>query len=192
MFDVAIVSMALMITTPLFLIIAMLIKIDSEGRVFFIQERAGKSGKPFKFLKFRTMVENAEHIGLGKLAAEDDPRITRTGKFLRGWTLDELPQFINILRGEMSLVGPRPVPMYQIQQYNDFQKRRLEVPPGLISIVDIKGRNLVPWEKRFEYDAWYVDHQSLWLDLKILFIGFFAVISRRGIYGEGGVNKPPK
>lgn len=184
---------ALLFLSPLFLIIAILIKIDSKGSVFFVQDRMGRDGKLFKFLKFRTMVENAENIGLGLAVSKDDFRITRVGKFLREYTLDELPQLFNVLKGEMSLVGPRPLPRYQNENIisGPLWQKRLSVKPGLICLVDIKGRALVSWEKRLEYDAWYVDNWSLWLDFKILFLGFFAVLSKKGIYGKEGINKPP-
>jgi lipopolysaccharide/colanic/teichoic acid biosynthesis glycosyltransferase len=182
--------MTLILILPLFLIIALLIKLDSSGPVFFSQKRVGIGGKIFSFLKFRTMINNAENIGLGLGSAENDPRITKIGRFLREWTLDEIPQFINVLKGEMSLVGPRPIPKPEINnpKIKELWEKRIKVKPGLVSLVDIKGRNLVPWEKRFEYDAWYIDNQSLWLDFKILILGFLAVLSRKGVYGKGGVN----
>ena len=191
--DFIISLIALIILSPLFLFISILIKLDSKGQVFFKQERLGKNGKIFKIWKFRTMIENAENIGLGLASAENDFRITKIGKFLRKWTLDELPQLINIIKGEMSLVGPRPLPKYQNQDslLNELWQKRLLAKPGLICLVDIKGRGLVSWEKRLEYDAWYVDNWSLWLDFKILILGFFAVLSRKGVYGKDGVNLPP-
>ena len=191
--DIILASGALIILFPFFVIIAILIKIDSKGPVFFIQERVGKNGKPFNFIKFRTMVENAELMGLKESAHENDPRITRIGKFLREWTIDEAPQFINVLKGDMSLVGPRPLSAYNSGNTPEMKKmwqKRISVKPGLVSLVDMKGRNLVPWEKRFEYDLWYIDNQSFWLDLKILVLGFFSVISRKGVYGKEGINKP--
>lgn len=180
----------LMITSPLFLVLAVLIKLDSKGPVFFKQERAGKDGKPFLMYKFRSMVDKAEKLGLGQAVIIGDPRITRMGKFLRDWTLDEWPQLINVLKGEMSLVGPRPLPLSQTATFNDFQKKRLRVKPGMVSLVDVRGRNLVPWPKRFEMDVWYVDNWSLWLDLKILFSVPRIVLGREGIYGQEGINKP--
>ena len=191
--DIILASGALIILFPFFVIIAILIKIDSKGPVFFIQERVGKNGKPFNFIKFRTMVENAESMGLKESAHENDPRITKIGKFLREWTIDEAPQFINVLKGDMSLVGPRPLSAYNSGNTPEMKKmwqKRISVKPGLVSLVDMKGRNLVPWEKRFEYDLWYIDNQSFWLDLKILVLGFFSVISRKGVYGKEGINKP--
>jgi lipopolysaccharide/colanic/teichoic acid biosynthesis glycosyltransferase len=190
--DIVLSSVAIIILSPFLVIIAILIKSDSKGPVFFIQERVGQDGKPFNFFKFRTMIDNAEKIGLKEGASEDDPRITKIGKFLREWTIDESPQFVNILKGDMSLVGPRPLSAYNSGTTPEMEKlwqKRITIKPGLVSIVDIKGRNLVPWQKRFEYDAWYIDHQSLWLDLKILVLGFFAVLGRKGVYGEGGTNK---
>lgn len=181
----------LVLLSPFFTLTAILIKMDSRGTVFFKQKRVGKNGKIFTMLKFRTMVENAENIGLGLASAENDPRITKIGKFLREWTLDEWPQLVNVIKGEMSLVGPRPLPQYKDVILNELWQKRLSVKPGLICLVDIKGRGLVPWEKRLEYDAWYTDNWSLWLDFKILFLGFFAVLSRKGVYGEDGVNLPP-
>lgn len=190
--DLVISLLGFVVTLPLFLIIAVLIKMDSRGAVLFRQKRVRENGKTFNFLKFRTMVEGAEYLGFGIRIIKDDVRITKIGKFLREWTLDELPQLLNILKGDMSLVGPRPLPPYQAQdkKLKDLWNKRLSIKPGLISIVDIKGRNLVSWQKRLEYDAWYVDNASFWLDLKILVLGFFVVLSRKGVYGEGGENKP--
>lgn len=192
--DVTLSVFAIIIFSPFYLIIPMLIKLDSKGPVFFVQQRLGENSKPFKFLKFRTMVQNAQSIGLGIGVSKDDFRITRVGKFLREWTLDELPQLFNVLRGQMSLVGPRPLPSYPNQNYfsEELWGKRLSVKPGLICLVDIKGRALVEWKERLEYDAWYADNWSLWLDFKILFLGFFAVLSRRGVYGKEGINKPPE
>lgn len=193
--DFAITLIAVVILAPVFLLIALLIKLDSNGPVLFVQKRLGKNSKPFKFLKFRTMIENAQNMGLGLTVSKNDFRITKIGRFLREWTLDELPQLFNVLKGDMSLVGPRPLPQYQNQSAfsKELWQKRLLIKPGLICLVDIKGRGLVEsWEKRLEYDIWYVDNWSLWLDFKILFLGFFAVLSRRGVYGEGGVNKPPE
>ncbi len=192
-FDFIVAFIGLVLLMPLFICIAVLIKLDSNGPVFFKQKRLGKNGKMFSVWKFRTMVENAENIGLRLASAKNDPRITRVGKFLREWTLDEWPQLINILKGEMSLVGPRPLPRYENQDDSPgtMWQKRLLAKPGLICLVDIKGRGLVPWGKRLEYDVWYVDNWSLWLDFKILILGFFAVLSRRGVYGEDGTNSLP-
>jgi len=172
-----------------FAIIAVAIKLDSEGPVFFRQERVGKDGKLFKPWKFRTMVEGAVNKGLRYNVAEDDPRITRVGRFLREWSLDELPQLMNVLKGEVSIVGPRPTLKYQVDRYNDFQRRRLLAKPGITGWAVIHGRNLLSWEERITYDVWYVDHWCLGLDLWIMLKTLWIVlITREGVYGKGGVN----
>lgn len=193
--DFIVALIAVVILIPLFLLIALLIKLDSKGHALFAQERLGKNGRPFKFLKFRTMVENAQNMGPGLAVSKDDFRITRIGKFLRESTLDELPQLFNILRGEMSLVGPRPLPQYKNQGIfpDTLWQKRWSIKPGLICLVDIKGRGLVSsWKERLEYDIWYVENWSFWLDFKILVLGLIAVLSRRGVYGKDGMNKPPE
>lgn len=182
----------LIVLSPFFLLIAILIKLDSKGPVIFKQKRAGKNGKIFTMWKFRTMVEQSEKTEMNHNLSEGDLRITKVGRFLRKWTLDEFPQLVNVLRGEMSLVGPRPLPQYQVEKYNDFQKKKLSVKPGMVSLVDVKGRNLVPWDKRFEYDIWYIENWSLLLDLKILFLTPLVILSRKGVYGKKGINKPPR
>ncbi|MCR4404981.1 MAG: sugar transferase [Candidatus Acetothermia bacterium] len=173
-----------------FALIALAIKLDSKGPVFFRQERVGRQGRIFRPWKFRTMVEGAVEQGLGYNVAEDDPRITRVGRFLREWGLDELPQLINVLRGEMSLVGPRPTLKYQVERYNEFQRRRLSVKPGITGWALIHGRNLLSWEERIKYDVWYAEHWSLPLDLWILLKTVWVVlIKREGVYGPGGINE---
>jgi lipopolysaccharide/colanic/teichoic acid biosynthesis glycosyltransferase len=162
------------------------IKRDSRGPVFFRQERMGRGGKPFRVWKLRTMVT---HQAPGYQVAQDDPRITRVGRFLRDWGLDELPQLINVFLGHMSLVGPRALP-YCAEQYSDYQRRRLKMKPGLTGWVVVNGRNRLSWEERMRLDVWYVDHFSLWLDLVILCKTFWVVlITREGVYGPGGVNE---
>ena len=159
-------AVGLVSLASLFFIIAVLIKLDSKGPIFFKQKRVGQNGKIFTMWKFRTMVEGAgekekelssSEEELSSFSSEHDPRITKVGRFLRIWTLDEWPQLINVLKGEMSLVGPRPLPQYRIEKYN-VDKKRLSVKPGMVSLVDIKGRNLVSWNKRFEYDIWYIEN----------------------------------
>jgi lipopolysaccharide/colanic/teichoic acid biosynthesis glycosyltransferase len=187
--DVVISLASLVLLAIPFAITALAIKLDSEGPVFFRQERVGKDGKLFKTRKFRTMVEGAVNKGLGYNVAKDDPRITRVGRFLREWSLDELPQLINVLKGEVSIVGPRPTLKYQVDRYNDFQRRRLLAKPGITGWAVIHGRNLLSWEERIKYDVWYVDHWSLRLDLWIMLKTLWIVlITREGVYGEGGVN----
>jgi len=166
-------------------------KIRFKRTGFFRYERIGKDGKPFYPFKFRTMKEGAIKEGLGYNVREDDERITRIGKFLRKYGIDELPQLINVLKGEMSLVGPRPTFKYQVERYNDFQKKRLLMKPGLTSWALIHGRNLLSWEERIKYDVWYVENWSLWLDFKILINTFYLIfIKREGVYEKGGINDP--
>ena len=187
--DVVISGIGLIILFPIFVIIGISIKLDSKGAVFFRQERAGKDGKIFKAHKLRTMVENAEKIGLGYEVAKDDSRITRVGKHLR-WGIDELPQLINVFKGEMSMVGPRPALPHQVKKYSEREKRRLEVKPGITGWALVNGRNKLSWPERIKLDIWYIDHWSIWLDLKILFRTIWVVIFKReGIYGKDGITR---
>ena len=188
--DLVIAVLALFLLFPLFIVISILIKLTSRGPVLFKQDRVGLNGKVFKIYKFRTMVLDAEKMGLGLGVKKDDERITKIGKVLREWTLDEWPQLINILKGDMSLVGPRPLPVSLVKLMDNEQKKRQCVLHGMVSLVDTKGRALVEWEGRFKLDKWYIDHWSLWLDLKIFILGFLAVLSRKGVYGKDGINKP--
>ncbi len=178
----------LIILFPLFLIIGIIIKLDSKGPVFFVQERVGKDGKIFRAYKLRTMVDNAEKMGLGYEIAKDDNRITRVGKYLR-WGIDELPQLINVFKGEMSMVGPRPTLVEQVERYSKEHKRRLEMKPGITGWALVNGRNILSWPERIKLDIWYIEHWSLWLDLNILFKTIWVVIfTREGVYGKDGVN----
>jgi len=174
--------------SPVLLLIAVAILLESGRPVLFIQTRVGRRGRPFRAYKFRTMVPGAEQIGLGTTVAAKDDRITRVGAFLRTWSLDELPQLLNVIRGDMSLVGPRPTSEYQVVQYTAFQRRRLEVKPGITGWAQVCGRNALPWSKRIELDVWYVDHFSLVLDIRILFRTIGVWLRREGLYGPGGVN----
>ena len=186
-FDILASGIALVVLLPIFAIIGIFIKLDSKGPVFFIQERAGKDRKVFRAYKLRTMVNNAEKIGLGYEIAKDDNRITRVGKHLR-WGIDELPQLVNVFMGEMSLIGPRPTLPYQVEKYSEREKRRLEVKPGITGWALVNGRNKLSWPERIKLDIWYIDHWSLWLDLKILIKTIWVVIFKReGIYGKDGV-----
>lgn len=180
-------GIALIVLLPIFAVIGIFIKLDSKGPVFFIQERAGKDGKMFKAYKLRTMVDNAVTIG-GVKISQNDSRITSVGKCLR-WGIDELPQLINIFKGEMSLVGPRPTLPEQVARYSKEHKRRLEMKPGITGWALINGRNKLSWPEKIELDIWYIDHWSLWLDLKILVKTIWVVIfTREGIYGKDGIN----
>ena len=167
-FDVLVAVAALVVTAPLMLVIALLIRLEDRGPALLRQSRVGLHGEDFDLFKFRTMVPDAHALGTGWLIAEHDPRITRVGRVLRKWSLDELPQVFNVLRGEMSIVGPRPTLRYQVDQYTPFQRRRLAVRPGITGWAQIRGRNTLGWPQRIELDVWYVEHCSLRLDLQIL------------------------
>lgn len=176
----------LILLWPLFLLIALAIKLDSPGPVFFHQERIGQYGHPFRIHKFRTMVAGGERMGAGYILERNDPRITRVGALLRRLTLDELPQLVNVLKGEMSLVGPRPTLAYQVARYNDFQRQRLLVKPGMTGWAWIHGRRELPWPQRIELDVWYVNNWSLWLDLKILWRSIPFLIRGTGVEPSRG------
>lgn len=184
LFDLVFSLSALLIFSPVMAAVAAAIKLDSKGSVFFLQERVGKDKKLFKCIKFRTMVVGAEKIGKGYEIEKEDPRITRLGKFLRRWALDELPQLINILKGGMSVVGPRPTLLYQVEQYSPLELRRLEVKPGLTGWAQVHGRNQLTWPQRIEKDIWYIDHYSFWLDMKILWMTLKVLSTDAGVYGE--------
>lgn len=168
--------------SPLFIVIAVLIKLDSKGPVIFKQDRLGKNGDKFKVWKFRTMIDNAEKVGTGITTAENDPRITRVGKVLRKTSIDETAQLINILKGDMSFIGPRPAPVNHLEWYSDSQKQRLNVLPGITGWAQVNGRNILSWPERIERDLWYVENISFWLDLKILFKTVKVVVLSEGVY----------
>jgi sugar transferase EpsL len=180
--DTGLILMALPILLPLGVLVAILVRLKIGSPVLFKQERLGRGGQAFRIRKFRTMTDGRDETG--KLLP-DDERLTRFGKFLRATSLDELPEFMNILAGEMSLVGPRPLHAYYRERYNAEQFRRHEVLPGLTGWAQINGRNALEWEQKFEMDVWYVDHQSLWLDLKIIALTFLKVVKREGINQAG-------
>jgi lipopolysaccharide/colanic/teichoic acid biosynthesis glycosyltransferase len=184
-FDLGLAGASLVLLAPLLLGIALAVLVLDGWPVLFVQMRVGRQGRLFPFYKFRTMVVGAERMGAGYEIDRGDPRITRTGHFLRRWSLDELPQLFNVLKGDMSLVGPRPTLKYQVDQYTPRQRRRLEVRPGLTGLAQVKGRNRLSWPERIELDIWYIDHYSFWLDLAILARTFAAVVDAAGIYGRG-------
>ena len=184
--DVVVSGIGLIILFPIFVIIGILIKLDSKGPVFFIQERAGKDGKIFKAYKLRTMIHGADKITKGVIFGEDNPYITKAGKFIRRTGFDELVQLINVFKGDMSLVGPRPTLPYQIKNYNNVQKKRISVKPGITGWALINGRNNLTWTKRIELDLWYIKHWSIWLDMKILISTVYVVIKGEGMYAEKG------
>ncbi|HXG75406.1 MAG TPA: sugar transferase [Gaiellaceae bacterium] len=166
--DVVLAGTGLALTSPLLGLAALAIKLEDGGPVLYRQTRVGKDGRDFELLKLRTMVVGAERMGAGFAVDKGDPRITRVGRVLRRTSLDELPQLWNVLRGDMSVIGPRPTLRYQVEQYDERQRRRLEVRPGLTGWAQVNGRAALPWSERIELDVWYVEHRSPWLDLKIL------------------------
>lgn len=170
--------------SPLLVAIAIAIKLETRGPTFFRQERIGRYGRPFQIMKFRTLVDEPLRNPGDYLISASDARITRVGAFLRRWSLDELPQLWNVLRGDMSIVGPRPTLPYQVEQYDDFQRRRLEVVPGVTGWAQIAGRNALPWPERIRLDVWYVDHRSLLLDLRILVATFPTLFRPSSIYND--------
>lgn len=179
----------IIILSPIFIFIAIIIKISSKGPVFFLQERLGKNGKIFKIVKFRTMVVNAEHLGDGlKVKEGSDPRITKVGKFLRKTSLDELPQLFNTLCGSMSLVGPRPPVTYHpykgYENYPNWAKKRFEMRPGVTGLAQATVRNSVSWDERIRIDNQYIDEFNVLLDIKILFITMMRVIKSEDIYAH--------
>lgn len=191
-FDVFGSLAGLIILSPVFLLVVVLIKVDSAGPVFFRHERVGKNGKLFRPFKFRTMAIESINKGLGYNVSENDERITKIGGFLRKWGIDEFPQLINVFRGEMSLVGPRPTFSYQVEKYNDFEKKRLLMKPGITGLAIIHGRNSLSWKERIDYDVQYVENWSFLSDLKILIkTPYFIFIKQKGVYGKGGVNDDP-
>lgn len=183
-FDRTIGAVLLVGTGPLFLLIAAAIKLTSKGPVFFIQKRVGKNQQEFPIYKFRTMVVNAENMGTGIYTEEKDPRITKIGKILRKTSLDELPQLLNILRGEMSIIGPRPTLRYQVEKYTPFQLQRLQMKPGVTGWAQVNGRNALSWPERIRYDVEYVQKFSLWLDMKIMIRTVKVVLTAEGVYGK--------
>ncbi|HEU5477302.1 MAG TPA: sugar transferase [Gaiellaceae bacterium] len=166
--DVAIAGGALLVASPFLALAALAVKLEDGGPVLYRQVRVGRDGADFELLKLRTMVVGAETMGAGLAVNHGDPRITRAGRLLRKLSLDELPQLWNVVRGEMSVIGPRPTLRYQVEQYDERQRRRLDVKPGITGWAQVNGRASLPWADRIELDVWYVEHRSPLLDLKIL------------------------
>ena len=186
-FDLVIASVLLVLSSPLLIAALIAIRLESKGSPIYKQRRVGKDGEVFELLKLRTMVTGAEHIGAGLAVNEGDPRITRIGALLRRFSLDELPNLMNVLRGDLAIVGPRPTIQAQVDQYTDRQRRRLEVKPGITGWAQVNGRAALPWDERIELDVWYVDHRSLWLDVKILAMTARMLVTGHGLYkGETG------
>ena len=192
--DVVVAGSMLTLSAPVLAVAAVLIRIESHGHPIYRQRRVGRDGAPFELYKLRTMVAGAESIGPGLALAEGDARITRLGRVLRRTSLDELPNLVNVLRGEMSVVGPRPTVQIQVDRYTERQRGRLAVNPGLTGWAQVQGRASLPWGERIELDLWYVEHESLLLDLKILSRTIRTVLHGGGLYkGEtGGWRDPPR
>jgi lipopolysaccharide/colanic/teichoic acid biosynthesis glycosyltransferase len=182
---VAIAGVALAITSPVLMLAAIAIKLDSRGPVIYRQRRAGRDGQPFDLYKLRTMHPGHDPVGVGTPVLPGDVRVTRVGRFLRRLSLDELPNLVNVLRGELAVVGPRPTLEAQVEQYTPRQRRRLEVKPGLTGWAQVNGRAGIPWEERIELDVWYVDHRSPWLDLRILGRTARLLLTGHGLDGGG-------
>lgn len=194
-FDLTLSTLLLILLSPVIGLIALLVRWQHGSPVLFKQQRPGYKGRPFYIYKFRTMT-NAR--GADGQLLPDEARLTRLGRFLRATSLDELPELFNVLRGEMSLVGPRPLLMRYLPRYNAEQMRRHDVLPGITGWAQINGRNAITWDEKFAYDLWYVDHWSFWLDLKILALTLWKVLKREGISQPGHAtveefkgNKPP-
>lgn len=194
LFDILLSLFILILSSPILLILAIAIKIDSPGPVIFKQKRLGRNGKEFWIYKLRSMCVGAEKTGSGVYSGKGDARVTRVGKFLRASSLDEVVQVINILKGDMSFIGPRPPLTYHpwpIEQYTDEQLRMFEVRPGITGWAQTHGRKAVEWNHRIELNVWYVDHLSMWLDIKILFLTVFKVFTNADNENKGAtvVNK---
>jgi lipopolysaccharide/colanic/teichoic acid biosynthesis glycosyltransferase len=186
-FDIAVSALALLLASPLIALAALAIRLESPGPVVYRQRRAGRDGRLFDMLKLRTMVDGAEHIGAGLAVNENDSRITRVGAFLRRTSLDELPNLLNVLRGDMSLIGPRPTVPVQVEQYTARQRGRLAVKPGITGWAQVNGRASLPWAERIELDLYYIAHRSLALDLKIVWRTVAMVLGGSGLYkGQAG------
>jgi lipopolysaccharide/colanic/teichoic acid biosynthesis glycosyltransferase len=181
--DVVVAGVALALVSPLLALAAAAIKLESRGPVIYRSRRAGLGGRPFDLLKLRTMHEGADPVGVGTPVLEGDPRVTRVGHFLRRFSLDEVPNLLNVLRGELALVGPRPTLQAQVELYTDHQLRRLDVKPGITGWAQVNGRAGIPWEERIELDVWYAEHRSPSLDLRILARTARLLITGHGLYG---------
>jgi lipopolysaccharide/colanic/teichoic acid biosynthesis glycosyltransferase len=179
--EVVLAALTLIVLAPLLAIAAAWIRLDGRGPVIYRQRRIGLGGREFELLKLRTMVSGSDPVGVGTAVGRGDPRVTRPGRFLRRTSLDEIPNLINVLRGEMALVGPRPTIPAQVDAYTPRQRRRHEVRPGITGWAQIKGRAGIPWEERIELDLFYVEHRSLWLDLRILVRTLELIVSGQGL-----------
>lgn len=188
LFDIVISSLLLILLSPVLLVLSILVRITLGSPVLFRQVRPGLHGRPFTMYKFRTMTDERDIQGR---LLPDEQRLTKLGRFLRSTSLDELPELFNVLKGDMSLVGPRPLLMEYLPLYTPEQARRHEVRPGITGWAQVNGRNAISWEEKFRYDVWYVDNWSFWLDIKILWMTIVSVLKREGISAQGHVTMPP-
>ena len=179
--DVVVASIALLLSAPLLALVVVAIRLDSRGSAIYRQRRVGKDGQVFEMLKLRTMVRGSDPVGVGTIVTRDDPRVTSPGRFLRRTSLDEVPNLINVLRGEMAIVGPRPTIPAQVKDYTPRQSRRHEVLPGITGWAQVQGRAGIPWEERIELDVYYVDHRTTALDLRILTKTAWLLITGHGL-----------
>lgn len=180
--DLMVSLIGLIIILPVFIVVLIGLTIANSGKPFFFQDRPGKNGRIFQIIKFRTMNEKR---GADGALLPDSERLTKIGSFVRKTSLDEIPQLFNVLKGDMSLIGPRPLLVQYLPLYNDHQARRHEVRPGITGWAQVNGRNAISWKQKFDYDVWYVDNLSFWLDLKILYLTVLKVLKRDGISQEG-------
>jgi len=179
--DLLIAALALVVLSPFLLAAAIAIKLGSRGPVIYRQRRIGRDGRPFEMWKLRTMVAGSDPVGVGTVVTRDDPRVTAAGRFLRRTSLDEVPNLVNVLRGEMAIVGPRPTISAQVDDYTPRQNRRHEVLPGITGWAQVQGRAGIPWAERIELDVWYVDHRTPLLDLRILLRTAWLVVTGQGL-----------
>lgn len=187
LFDIAVAGTALLLAAPVLLIAIVAIRLESPGHPIYRQRRIGRDGRPFDVMKLRTMVDGAEKMGAGLAVDEGDTRITRIGAFLRRTSIDELPNLVNVLRGEMAIIGPRPTVPVQVEQYTERQRGRLAIRPGITGWAQVNGRASLPWDERIELDLWYIEHRSLKLDAQILWRTVRMVFGGEDLYrGETG------
>ncbi len=187
LFDIAVAGTALLLAAPVLAVAIVAIRLESPGHPIYRQRRIGRDGRPFDVMKLRTMVDGAEKMGAGLAVDEGDARITRIGAFLRRTSIDELPNLVNVLRGEMAIIGPRPTVPVQVEQYTDRQRGRLAIRPGITGWAQVNGRATLPWDERIELDLWYIEHRSLRLDVQILWRTVRMVFGGEDLYrGETG------
>jgi lipopolysaccharide/colanic/teichoic acid biosynthesis glycosyltransferase len=179
--DIVLATAGLVLCAPLVGLAAIAIRLEGRGPVIYRQRRVGRDGREFELLKLRTMVEGSDPVGVGTVVTHDDPRVTRVGRLLRRTSLDELPNLVNVLRGEMAIVGPRPTIPAQVLRYTPRQARRHDVRPGITGWAQVQGRAGIPWEKRIELDIWYVEHRGLGLDLRIMARTLWLILTGRGL-----------